>query len=77
MKIMTNLRYEAICEIVTDQKKRLIEKEAEIERLKEQIDNLQTIIKLFQTTMLTVNADNIDFPNSMKGGFEDSNIFLL
>ncbi len=76
MKIMSNLRYEAICEIITDQKKRLIEKEEEIECLKIQINNLKWLAEL-QKHMIETDNDNsrvsfvasdIDFPNSYRKG---------
>ena len=45
MRIMTKTQYEAVCDIVMEQKRRLEEKEAEIERLNKQIDFLESLIK--------------------------------
>ena len=45
MRIMTKTQYEAVCDIVMEQKRRLEEKEAEIERLNNQIAFLESLIK--------------------------------
>lgn len=45
MRIMTKTQYDAVCDIVMDQKRRLEEKEAEIERLNNQIAFLESLIK--------------------------------
>ncbi len=45
MRIMTKTQYDAVCDIVMEQKRRLEEKEAEIERLNKQIDFLESLIK--------------------------------
>lgn len=45
MRIMTKTQYDAVCDIVMEQKKRLEEKEAEIERLHNQIAFLESLIK--------------------------------
>ena len=45
MRIMTKTQYDAVCDIVMEQKKRLEEKEAEIERLNNQIAFLESLIK--------------------------------
>ena len=44
MRIMTRTSYDAICDIVTEQKKRIAELEAKNERLKEQVRNLEQLI---------------------------------
>lgn len=77
--IMSRRRYEIICEIVTDQKKIIEKKEAEIKRLKQQVQNLQWAAELEQrkdeydmrkqnlSSIYGSNAgQNIDFPNSKK-----------
>ena len=45
MRIMTKTQYDAVCDIVMEQKRRLEEKEAEIERLNNQIAFLESLIK--------------------------------
>ena len=45
MRIMTKDQYNAVCDIVMEQKKRLEEKEAEIERLNKQIAFLESLIR--------------------------------
>ena len=45
MRLMTKTQYEAVCDIVMEQKRRLEEKEAEIERLNNQIAFLESLIK--------------------------------
>lgn len=45
MRLMTKTQYEAVCDIVMEQKRSLEEKEAEIERLNKQIDFLESLIK--------------------------------
>ena len=45
MRIMTKTQYEAVCDIVMEQKRRLEEKEAEITRLNKQIAFLESLIK--------------------------------
>ena len=45
MRIMTKTQYDAVCDIVIEQKRRLEEKEAEIERLNNQISFLESLIK--------------------------------
>lgn len=45
MRIMTKTQYEAVCDIVMEQKRRLEEKEAEITRLNNQIAFLESLIK--------------------------------
>ena len=42
---MTKTQYDAVCDIVIEQKRRLEEKEAEIERLNNQISFLESLIK--------------------------------
>lgn len=45
MRIMTKTQYDAVCDIVMEQKRRLEEKEAEIERLNNQIAFLESLLK--------------------------------
>ena len=45
MRIMTKTQYDAVCDIVMEQKRRLEEKEAEIIRLHNQIDFLESLLK--------------------------------
>lgn len=64
MKIMTNKRYDIICDIVMSQKKLIEKKEAEIKRLKAQVERLSYLMDR------ELEADSIDFPNSSKS-YED------
>ena len=62
MRIMTNLQYDDIVDIVTGQKKIIEEKEAEIKRLKAQAERLSYLLDA------ELAADQkIDFPNTIKG----------
>lgn len=45
MRIMTKTQYDAVCDIVMEQKRRLEEKEAEIEKLNNQIAFLESLLK--------------------------------
>ena len=45
MRIMTKTQYDAVCDIVMEQKRRLEEKEAEIVRLNNQIAFLESLLK--------------------------------
>lgn len=77
MRILTRTQYEVICEIIIDQKKIIEKKEAEIERLKQQVQNLQWAAELEQRKDLydmqkqnlssiygSTTGQNIDYPNS-------------
>lgn len=64
MKIMSNRRYDLICELVMEQKKHIERKEAEIKRLKAQVERLSYLMDQ------ELSADSIDFPNSNKS-YED------
>lgn len=76
MRILTRTQYEVICEIIIDQKKIIAKKEAEIERLKQQVQNLQWAAELEQrkdmydmqkqnlSSMYGSTGQNIDYPNS-------------
>ena len=58
MKIMTNKRYDIICDIVMNQKRLIEKKEAEIKRLKAQVERLSYLMDR------ELESDSIDFPNS-------------
>lgn len=45
MRIMTKTQYDAVCDIVMEQKRRLEEKEAEIAKLNNQILFLESLLK--------------------------------
>ena len=63
MRIMTKTEYDAICDIVMEQKKRIEEKDNEISKLKRQLDFLESLIKA--GVNVTIHEENdIDFPNS-------------
>lgn len=77
MKIMTNLKYEAMLDLVSGQKKIIAEKEAEIKRLKEQVKRLDYLLEVSLAPSRMSN-EPIDFPNSeRKEDYESSNIFDL
>lgn len=61
---MSNRRYDLICELVMEQKKHIERKEAEIKRLKAQVERLSYLMDQ------ELSADSIDFPNS-KQSYED------
>ena len=59
MRILTRIQYDAIVDIVTGQKTIIEEKEAEIKRLKAQVERLSYLLDA------ELAADQkIDFPNS-------------
>lgn len=64
MKLMTNRRYEIICDIVIEQKKIIARKDAELKRLKAQVERLSYLMDQ------ELKSDSIDFPNSNKS-YED------
>lgn len=74
MRIMTKQQYDAIVDIVTGQKEIIANKEAEIKKLQAQVDRLSYLLEV---SLAPAKSQDIDFPNTQKGGFEDSNIFLL
>ena len=45
MRILTRTQYDAICDIVMEQKKRIEELEAELQKRKEQVKNLEEGIR--------------------------------
>lgn len=45
MKIITNKRYDIICDIVMNQKRLIEQKEAEVKRLKAQVERLSKIVE--------------------------------
>ena len=58
MKIMTNKRYDIICDIIMNQKRLIEKKESEIKRLKAQVERLSYLMDI------ELKSDSIDFPNS-------------
>ena len=77
MKIMSNRSYDAICDIVTDNTKKLEEADKKITRLWKTIDYLNTIIKARDKEILRLRrilndhhisykVNNIDFPATKK-----------
>ena len=77
MKLMTNLKYEAMLDLVSGQKKIIAEKEAEIKRLKAQVERLDYLLEGCLRPKPAYRSD-IDFPNSeRKEDYESSNIFDL
>lgn len=66
MRIMTKTQYDAVCDIVMEQKRRIEEKEAEIIRLNNQIAFLESLLKH------RVDVEIIDANDSLlKEGFSE------
>ena len=77
MRILTRTQYDAIVDIVSGQKKIIAEKEAEIKRLKAQVERLAYLLEGCLRPKPAYRSD-IDFPNSeRKEDYESSNIFDL
>lgn len=55
MRILTRTQYDAICDIVMEQKKRIEELEADLEKRKEQVRNLEKSIKGSEATIDYLN----------------------
>lgn len=68
MRIMTRIQYDAICDIVTGQKKIIEEKEAEIKSLKAQVKRLSYLLDAE-----LAGDQKIDFPNSEVVYHEEDN----
>lgn len=80
MRILTRTQYDAICDIVMEQKKRIEELEADLQKRKDQVKDLEkklafkdecleyTNKKLFERTRQCIQAQNnsIDFPTTEK-----------
>lgn len=71
MRIMTQQSYDAICDIVMEQKKRLEEKEKEIERLNKQISFLENLINM--KVDVTIHEEN----KRLKRDLEDLQKFCM
>ena len=68
MRIMTRIQYDAICDIVTGQKKIIEEKETEIKRLKAQVKRLSYLLDAE-----LAGDQKIDFHNSEVVYHEEDN----
>ena len=77
MKIMSNRSYDAICDIVTDNTKKLEKADEKITRLWKTIDYLNSIIKardkeilrlrrILDDRHISYKVNNIDFPATTK-----------
>ena len=82
MRILTRTQYDAICDIVIDQKKIIEKKESEIKRLKAQVDRLSYLLDAelkadddYNThedmACLKHELSKIDFPNSSSSASKD------
>ena len=67
---ISKTRYQALQEIIADQNQT-------IQNLQHYIALLKTENKALKQCLKLTESSDIDFPNSTKGGFEDSNIFLM
>ena len=76
---ISKTRYQALQEIITDQNEIIDVQNQTIKNFQQYIALLKTEnTALKQCLKFTRSSDNdIDFPNSTKGGFEDSNIFFM
>ena len=80
-------RYELICEIVVDQDKKIKELQNTIDDMKierihtnaimNRINNERSGLIRFISSKTIKSIQDIDFPNSEKGGFEGSDIFEM
>ena len=72
-------RYELICEIVVDQSKKISRLEESNRKLREENFNLYESNEFLKYANKSAQSyfNNLDFPNSEKGGFEGSDIFLM
>lgn len=88
MKILSNRQWNAALDLINDKDEKIRELKREIhnrdELLKVRGDMLyqlnseiSRLRRKLNENGLTWSASGIDFPNTQKGGFEDSNIFLL
>lgn len=80
MRILTRTQYDAICDIVMEQKKRIEELDADLQKRKDQVKDLEkklafkdecieyTNKKLFERTRQCIQEQNtsIDFPTTEK-----------
>ncbi len=82
MRILTRTQYDAICDIVMGQKKIIEKKEAEIKRLKAQVNRLSYLLDAelksdddYNTqediASLQHEVSKIDFPNSSSSASKD------
>ena len=82
MRILTRTQYDAICDIVMGQKKIIEKKEAEIKRLKAQVERLSYLLDAemkadddynTQEDMASLQHEvsKIDFPNSSSSASKD------
>lgn len=58
MRIMSKTQYDAVCDIVMEQKRRIEEKEAEIVRLNNQIAFLESLLKHRVDVQIIDQKDN-------------------
>lgn len=68
--LISKTRYQALTAIITDQAET-------IQHLEQYIALLKTENKALKQCLKCDTSSDLDFPNSTKGGFEDSNIFLM
>ena len=88
MKILSNRQWNAALDLINDKDEKIRELKREIQnrdellkvradkiyKLNAEISMLKRIIKV---NGYSLAGSAIDFPNTQKGGFKDSNIFLL
>ena len=74
---ISKIRYDALIETISDSTKTINTAYEYIEKLKAENKQLRTEKVILQNMLRDNTPYNIDFPNSTKGGFEDSNIFFF
>lgn len=70
--LISKTRYQALQAIITEQNDTISTLNSYINMLKTENQALKMCIRVSNASV-----DDIDFPNSMKGGFEDSDIFTM
>lgn len=88
MKILTNRQWNAALDLINDKDEKIRELKRELDKSDkliraraDKIYELNAEISRLRRKLnengITWSVSGIDFPNTQKGGFEDSNIFLL
>lgn len=75
--IISKTRYQALQEIIADQNEIIDIQNQTIKNLQQYIALLKTENTALKQCLKFTASSDLDFPNSTKGGFEDSNIFFM
>jgi hypothetical protein len=71
MKILSNKTWDSALDLINEKDRQIMQLEDICKRQQKLIEAQRRFISAH------LSAQDIDFPNTQKGGFEDSNIFLL